>query len=75
MTETKKLRVLDWTKERGVFRKDNPDPPEPRRHIGDCHICGLPVYVSKGQIINIGMQQNSNGEIRRVYAHKRCRKV
>lgn len=92
MTQTKKLRVMDWDKDKVVHvssapgfrasavkgalvRKADPDPAEPRRHIGDCHVCGLPVYVSKGQIINIGTRYPANGKPYQVYAHKRCRKL
>lgn len=75
-TNTKILRTMDWTQKRGMFKKEHPDPAEARGKAGDCHVCGLPVYVSKGQIINIGTQtKTATGEKRTVYAHKRCRKL
>lgn len=63
-------RKFDWDKNRGIIRREESKPVLERRNIGDCIICGMPVYVSPGQIIQY--KTNMYGE--KIFTHKSCRR-
>lgn len=106
ITPTKRLRALDWDKDKpflvrqsvkvpavfhpdgslkrpqkfnwyrvhlkgGMFRKPVADPAEPRKDAGNCYHCEMPVYVSKGQIINYAINGKTGHKLP---THKLCRK-
>jgi hypothetical protein len=71
ITHTKKLRILDWEKDRGLFRREKMEDSAPRKSAGICPHCEKPVFVSAGQIINRYKQKDGSF----VPSHKICRKL
>lgn len=47
------------------------EPATPRKNVGQCNECDLPVYVSPSQLINV--TQYASG--RKLISHKACRKA
>lgn len=52
-----------------VFKKENGvlyagEVKDVRKSVGDCYGCGLPVYISSGQLYNLKNEKPS---------HKKCR--
>src|SRR5690242_5863680 len=54
----------------GIVRRSTPKPSLERKKVGDCTICGMPVMVSEGQLINYRVGRDGA----KFFSHKSCRK-
>lgn len=70
ITEAKRQRMFDWSKDKGFHKRQVILPPLSRRSLGDCGSCHLPVMAAQGQSVN-GFKQR-DGTF--VPIHKACSK-
>lgn len=63
-------RRFDWSEDHGIHRRAEIKPSTDRKNVGDCPLCGLPVYVSPGQIITRVIDKFGEWHP----SHKSCRK-